>query len=417
MRKTILLIVFIFSAATIIKAESAELHELVYSAKSKNKLLLLKIFKSHTMVFPFDSGAFADSFIEVSLYATNPSDLVIINEYRVEAYPSVILLNSNGHLILPVKKANNFAEIKAYAEKAIKMKHEVKPLAQFDLEYHNGKMNKKTMFEYIGKRTVLGLDNSDVIDEYTHLAVPDDLLNKQTLLMFIDENNFNIPGAFCNFIEHNQEEIKQILKLNDERFYRLTDKSVEHNFQKCCNSSDEARLNNLINIKANAFYLGDKDILSSEYKMRYFHVTRQPLKLVDHARKHVNIVLKYREECEKELIEKNKRLFRSSFKNSAIQTVCAAKLRNAAQCVVEVMSVKSVLNDALSWSIKAEQLSDDNKHNIFETQAYIFYKLGKRDEAITNMEKAYNSIPQNNSEQKKIVGFNLVKMKRGEKIY
>ncbi|MDR1582632.1 MAG: hypothetical protein LBS55_05140 [Prevotellaceae bacterium] len=416
MKKIIMLIVFIFSA-TIINAELAELRELVSSAKYKDKLLLLKVFKSNTYGFPLESNTFADHFVEASLYASNPSDRVIINEYRIESYPSIVLLNSNGHLILPVKKVDNSSEVEAYMEKALEMKHETKPLAQLDLEYHNNKMNKTALYEYIGKRTNLELDNSDVIDKYTLLATPDDLLDKKTLLLFIDENNFNIPGVFCNFIEHNQEEIRQILKLSDERFYRLTKKSMEHNFQKICKDKDEERLNDLINIQANKFYSGDREILRREYIMRYFHVTYQPLKLVNHAREYVDVVLKYREQQEKEVVEKNKRLFSPSLKNSAVQTMCASKLRDAAQYVVEIMSAKSVLNDALSWSIKAEQLSGDDMYNIFETQAYILYKLGKRDDAITNMEKAYNSIPQDNIEQKKYIGFNLVKMKRGEKIH
>jgi tetratricopeptide (TPR) repeat protein len=418
MKKTVTLvalIVFIFSTA-IINAERAELHELVYSAKNKDKLILLKAFNSGVSDTFSDSTAFSDRFIEASLYVSNPSDLAIINEYNVETYPSIILLNAHGHLILPVKQINNIVEVEEYLGKALKMKHELKPLAQFDLEYRNNKMNKTTLYEYIAKRTSLGLDNSEMIDRYTHLATPGDLLDKKTLLLFIDENNFNIPGSFCSFIEQNQEKIRQILKLGDERFYRLTEKSVEYNFQKICQNKDEAGLNYIIDIKANVFNSGDREILHNEYMTRYFHSTYQPLKLIDYAREYVNSVLKYNEQQEKAVSETNKRLFSPSFKNSAVRTMCASKLRNAAQYVVEIMSAKSVLTDALSWSIKAEQFADD-RYDIYETRAYILYKLGRRDEALTNMEKAYNAIHQENIEQKENVGFNLIKMKRGEKIY
>jgi hypothetical protein len=416
MKKTVLLVVFIF-LATIINAESIALDKLVYSAKSKNKLLLLKVFNSDALNFSFDSTAFDDRFIEASLYASNPSDLVIINEYRVESYPSIILLNSNGHLLLPVKKVDNHAEVKAYMEKALKMKHESKPLAQCDLDYRNNKMNKASLYEYIDRRTSLGLDNSEMIDKYTQLATSGDLLNMKTLLLFIDENNFNIPGAFCSFLEQNNEEIRQILKLSDERFCRMAEKSVEYGFQKICNSQDESALKYLIDIEANIFNAGDMEILRNEYLTRYFHTTYQPLKLVNHAKEYVNAILQYKEQQEKELREQNKRLFSPIVKNSAVRIMCAAKLRDAAQYVVEIMSSKSALNDALSWSIKAEQFAADDKYDIYETQAYILYKLGKKDEAITNMEKAYNSIPQDNINQKTNIGFKLIKMKRGEKIY
>ncbi|MDR1339308.1 MAG: hypothetical protein LBK58_04570 [Prevotellaceae bacterium] len=416
MKRATVLIAFIFSAA-IIKAETVELLELVHSAKSNNKPILLKVFHSDISGFPFDSDSFADRFIEASFNASNSAGKAIVNEYKVEAYPSIILLNSSGYLILPVKKVSSLAEIREYAEKALKMKHETKPLAQLDLEYRNNKMNKTSLYEYIDKRTSSGLDNSEFIDKYTQMATSVDLLSGKTLTLFIDRNSFNIPGAFCSFVEQNQEEIKQVLKLGDERFNRMAEKSVEYSFRKICTNRDESALKHIIDIKANTFNAGDREILHNEYMTRYFHLTCQPLKLVKHAREYVDVVLKYRERQEEEFSERNKRLFAPSLKNSAVRTVCASKLRDAAQYVVEIMSAKSILRDALSWSLKAEQLADDDKYEIFETQAYILYKLGKRDEALERIEKAYNSIPQSNIEQKKSIGLNLVRMKRSEKIY
>ncbi|MDR0724813.1 MAG: hypothetical protein LBF59_02220 [Prevotellaceae bacterium] len=417
MKKIATLIVFVFSTVIINAEKSAELRELLYSAKNEDKLILLKIFNSNSAELPLDSTSFSDRFIEVSLYASNSSGIEIINEYRVEAYPSIILLNSNGHLILPVKQVDNLVEVEEYMGKALTMKHESKPLAQFDLEYRCNRMNKTSLYEYIGKRTSLGLDNSEMIDEYTRMTASGELLDKKILLLFIDENNFNIPGPFCSFIEQNQEEIKQTLKCGDERFLRLAEKSIEYNFQKICMEKDEAGLSYIVEIKADILNAGDREILHNEYMTRYFHNTYQPLKLIDYARKYVNAVLQYKEQQEKMLSEKNKRLFSPSLKNSATRTVCASKLRNAAQYVVEIMSVKSALNDALSWCLKAEQLAGDDKYNIYETQAYLLYKLGRKNEALANMEKAYNSIHHDNIEQKKNVGFNLIKMKRGEKIY
>jgi hypothetical protein len=416
MKKIIGLIVFIF-LSVIIHAESAEWNELLYSAKNKNKLILLKIFNSETSGFSFDSIPVADRFIEASLYVFNPSDREIINEYGVESYPSIILLNSNGHLILPVKKVDNLSEIKTYMEKALKIKHDSKPLSQFDLEYRNNKMNKASLYEYIGKRTSLGFDNSSIIDKYTQMVTTNDLLNKKTLLMFLDENKFNIPGAFCNFMKQNQEEIKQVLKLSDERFYRLVKKSVEYNFQKICENKDESALTDIVNTEINIFNTDDKDVLYNEYMTRYFHTTYQPLRLLNQVQEYVTAVLKYKDLQEKKITDKTTHLFSPSLKNSIVRTRCAFKLRNAAQYVVEMISAKSILNSALSWTVQAEQLADDDKCEIYETRAYILYKLGKRDNAIANMEKAYNSILQNNIEQKKNVGLNLIKMKRGEKIY
>jgi hypothetical protein len=417
MKKVIVSIVFIFLSA-LIRAESAEWNELLYSAKNKNKLILLKVLNSEISGFSLDSISFADRFIEASLYAFNPADREIINEYRIESYPSVILLNQNGHLILPVKKVDSFSELETYVEKALKIKYDSKPLAQLDLEYRNNKMNKASMYEYIGKRTSLGLDNSSIIDKYTQMAVPNDLLHRKTLMLFMSENRFNIPGAFCTFMNQNQEEIKQALKLGDERFYRLANRSVEYNFQKACERKDEAVLTDIINTEVSILNADDdKDILYNEYMTRYFHATYQPLKLIGQTQEYVAAIFKYKDLQEKKFNDKRNVHFSPELKNSIVRTRCAFRLRDAAQYIVEIMSAKSILNSALSWTVHAGELAGDNRCEIFETRAYILYKLGKRDEAIANMEKAYNSILQNDIEQKKNIGLNLIKMKRGEKVY
>jgi len=412
MKKIGIIIAFIFSIS-VSKAElNTELLELVHSAKSKDKLILIKVYNTD---FSFDSVSTSsgNKFIEATFYASNPAGVAIIKEYRIEAFPSIILLNSNGNLILPVKTVNSFSEIEEYMEMASKMKYEVKPLAQFDLDYRTNKMNKTAIFEYIIKRTSLDLDNSEIIDKYTQSVAANDLLNKKTLMLFLDENTINIPGRFFSFIEENQEDIKHLLKLGDERFQRLTDKSIEYNFQKICASKNEAALDYIIDIKTNASNTVSRDIVYNEYLTRYFHATCQPLKLANQARAYVNIIFKHIEQQEK---EKNKRLFSPQFKNTAYITY-SVKLRDAAQYVVETLSAKSILNDALSWSVTAEQFAETARYDIHETQAYILYKLGKKDDAINSMERAYNLIPQDNVEQRKSVGFNLIKMKRGEKIY
>jgi hypothetical protein len=413
MIKKIVLILIVFISANIIKAES--ITELINSAKNKNKFILIKVFNSDISYLPFDSIYFGDRFIEASLHTSNPADAAIIDEYRVEAFPSIILLNSNGYLILPVKKVNSLTEIEEYLEIASKTKYDSKPPAQLDLEYHSNKMNKAAIYEYIAKRTSSGLDNSDIIDQYTQLATANELLNKKTILLFLDENNINIPGSFFSFVEQNQEEIKQILKMSDDRFCRLADKSMEYSFQKICTRKDEPALSYIIDIKVNIFNGGDKEVMYNEYMTRYFHATYQPLKLANHVRAYVTAIFKHKEQQDNEFATKNKRLF--SPQNSATQVGYAAKLRDAAQYVVEILSAKSILNDALSWSITAEQMTDDTRYDVYETQAYILYKLGKKDDAIVSMEKAYNSIPQDNIEQRKNICFNLIKMKRGEKIY
>jgi hypothetical protein len=418
--KHLLLITTLAFSVGILKANPiAELRDLLYSAKNEGKCILIKVFDTDVATFydsVFFSNSFSNRFLEKSLYASNPSDIAIINNYKVRTYPSIILLNSNGNLILPVKQINNFTEMANYVEQAYSMKEEY-PIAQMDLDYQNNKMDKNAICEYIRKRTFLGLDNGDIIDNYALSASTDELLRKEILLLFLEQNNINIPGSFCDFLEQNQETIKNILKLSDERFSRLTDKAADHNFLKICKTQNESALNHIINWKIKLLPSENQDIIYNEYMTRYFYHTYQPLKLADHARACADAIFKHKKaEDEKKFSHRNKSLYTSPLSYSHTYVWYAGKLRNVAQYVVETLSVKSMLNRALAWSIAAEQLSNE-KYDVFETQAYILYKLGKKDEAIDNMEKAYSMIPENNTEQKEAVGVNLIKMKRGEKVY
>jgi tetratricopeptide (TPR) repeat protein len=413
MKRIIVTLVFILSSV-ISDAKYVELGELLYSAKNNDKLILLEIHYSAMSAFSLDSISCVDQFIRTSLYASDPADLAIINEYRVESYPSIVLLNSDGHLLLPVKRIDHPSELEPYMEKALNMKHDSKPLAQFDLEYRNDRMNRASLYEYITKRTSLGLNNSNIIDRYTQLVSPADLLNRKTLMLFIDENSFNIPGTFCSFVEQHQENIKQMLKLGDERFARLTEHSIEYNFRKICADKNESAIRRLVDFKATLSNIDDKELLYDEYLIRYLHANYQPLELVNRTRDYVAAVLKQIDVHENGSKQTG---FRSSLRYGAVQIAGAFRLNRAAQHIVEITSAKSILNEALAWNVKAEQLADSNKSDIYETRAYILYKLGKRDEAIELMEKAYTSTSKNKIEQKKDVGCNLIKMKRGEKIY
>ena len=420
MRAIILTLIGFFVSLGIAKAadELIEIQKLVHSAKSDHKNILIQVFESQGTEIDDSAYSFSGKFIISTLYASNRTDADIIQNYNVREFPSVILLNANGNLLLPVKKVNNVTDIEQYTQMAMKVK-EVKPIAQFDLEYQNKKLNKKGLYEYIVKRTLLGLDNSELIDNYAQQATKNELINNSTLKLFLEENNINIPGNFFNFITNNQEEIIYSLKCSDNHFHRLANKSMEHCFNRICSNKDENALENMINIKINSLNLENdenRDIIYNEYMTRYFHATYQPLKLANHATAYANAICKHKELLEEQAKETSKKLYSPTIINPVSQLSYALKLRNAAQYVVETISSKTMLNNALAWSNTAQQLDNDN-YGIYETQAYILYKLGKKDDAITSMEKAYNLVPMQNIKQKETVGFNLIKMKRGERIY
>lgn len=421
---TVVTLLVIFSSA---KAESGtELRKLVNTAKGADKCILIKVFGNDLPTELFDTHYQKEQFIETSLYLSDYRDAEIIRSYNVKSFPSVIVLNPEGNLLLPVKKVNSPKEIEEYADLAsrIKAEAEVNPMAQLDLDYGTDKMKAAAMLEYIEKRTSYGLDNGDVIDKYVSIVSPGDLLNKTTLVLFLENNNINISGAFCFFVKQNQEKIKTVLQLSDERFIRLMDKSITFRFDNVCKNADEFALSQIVDLKAGLSGM-DKGLIENEYATMYFYNTRQPLKLMNQSRIYADLIMKHYEanKVAQPNLVKSKRGSRSSLSSSPLTSLVslpvahAARLRTLSQYVVETLSVKSILDDALVWSTFAEQISDKTKYDIPETRAYILYKLGRKDEAVENMEKAYASVPHDDLDNKKIIGLNLIKMKRGDKIY
>ncbi|MDR2466088.1 MAG: thioredoxin family protein [Prevotellaceae bacterium] len=417
----ITLLLIINSAAS---AESdTEFRKLVNSAKGADKCILIKVFGNDPHSEFFDTPYQKEHFIEASLYLSDYRDAEIIRKYNVNAFPSVIVLNPDGNLLLPVKKVNTPREIDEYADLASKVKSEPNPMAQQDLDYGTNKMNAAAMLEYIEKRTSYGMDNGEVMDKYVSMVAPADMFNKRTLLLFLENNNINVPGACCFFVKQNQEKIKTVLQLSDERFVRLIDKSIEFRFDNICKNSDEFALSQIVDLKSSLSSI-DKALIENEYATKYFYGTRQPLKLMNQSRIYADLIMQHYERTKAEQPNPIKSK-RSSIKDKksplssvvSLPVAHAARLRNLSQYVVETLSVKSILDDALTWSIFAEQISNTARFDIPETRAYILYKLGRKDEAVEVMEKAYASVPHDNLDSKKLIGLNLIKMKRGDKIY
>ena len=397
-RKIVLLVGFVLSLNT----GSAELANVLNLAKNTGKCIAIKVFETPYTDNSLDSVFLAPHFIEMSVYAS--IDASIVRKYNVSAFPSLVILNSGGQLLLPVKQITCVNEMANYADMALEIRLENKPLAQMDLDYNNNSMNSSLFYEYIDRRTALGLDNSNIIDDYALLAPKQDLLNRKTLTLFIEKNNINIPGNFFSFLLQNRESIESILKLNDMNFQFFINKSLEYSLENICADRDEIALKKIIDTKVKLF-ADDPDIVYNEYTIRYYYATSQPLKLMEQSRKFVDILLQNRE------YEDNKPLL------SLSHIPYSMHLRNTAQYILETMSHKNILNEALKWTTIAEQMAAGNKHDIYQTRACLFYKLGKTEDAIACMEKAFFAVPNDNSIKRKDLGLLLVKMKRKERIY
>lgn len=400
------------SHATIIY-ESGRFEQALAKSKTLAKPVLIEI-QSPEAVRPewtYDRADFVN-------FRTTPFDRdyeTILRRYDLHGSQQFIFVNGDGHLLAPIQNVASESELKELASHALKHRYEPKPLPQQDFDYKHGYMDKHATFDYIAKRTMADMDNADIIDSYASETATQDLLRLGTLSLLFEKNVINIPGSFYSILSENADKVKKTLKLSDADYNKLIEKSSERSFEKLCHLHDEVALERFVATKTSAHSKQMSEILKNEYYSKFYYKTRQPLKLANFASAYADAIINHKDDGN--LQDRNRALYQSPTSSGETfdKEACSLKLRTAAQYVVETLSSKTMLNNALNWSLKAIEMF--NCAINYETHAYVLYKLGKRNEAIDSMAKAYAMVSGKSAREMENMGIKLIKMKRGEKIF
>ncbi|MDR2562775.1 MAG: hypothetical protein LBC98_02400 [Prevotellaceae bacterium] len=401
------------NAQTSIVYESGRFEQILAQAKTATKPVMIEIQTTESVhtEWAYDRSDFIN-------FKTTPFDRdyeIIMRRYDLQGPQQFIFVNGEGQLLAPIQNVASENELKKLVEQALKYKNDPKPLPQQDFDYRHGYMDKHAIFDYIAKRTVVELDNADIIDNYAAGIAAAELLKISTLSILFEKNTMNIPGNFYAFINENADKVKKTLKINNDEYNRIIEKSTEKCFEKLCLAHDEAAIEKLIATKTACLNNQMSVIVKNEYYSKFYYKTRQPLKLANCASAFADAIINHKDT--ENLQERNRALYLSTTNSGEAldKEACSLKLRTAAQYVVETLSSKTMLNNALVWSLKAIELFNCSVN--YETHAYVLYKLGKRREAIDSMAKAYAMISHKNIREMESMGIKLIKMKRGEKIF
>ena len=288
-------------------------------------------------------------------------------------------------------------------------------------EYRNNRTekvgkNKNSVYEQIVNLTKQGLNNADYIDIYAGMAHDRDMLKPNVLELFLNKNDINVTGEFARFVSKNSSKVMAISNMDEAEYSALFSRFADREFDRICESRSESdnfessiyesKINDLVRYIAANNGNVDPELLRAEYMTRYYYKTKQALKLADYAPRFADAIIRQGE-------NDSPKIYMSASNANSNNEIYAMKLSSAAQFIVETLSHKQTLNNALTWSIKAVELSGNSSN--YETQAYLLYKLGKRNEAIVCMEKAYTLAP--GFEELGEISMRLVKMKRGERIF
>ena len=381
------------------------------------------------------------NFINYRILPNSDNYSYLISRYNIESYPSYLYIKPDGMLLYMASGALSAADFSLNAQAAIKMRNDIKPIAQWDLEYKSKLYDKQFLYEYIKKCTSLGLDNADAIDKYVTIAQIDEMSKKDVLSLLLEKNKqINAKGAFYTYVSDNRDVIKKVMNYSDKQIDNVLMQSIYSTFNKACETKNEALLEAVIDAEVEMLSATHKtaEIIRNECLTRFYYATKQPVLLSNYVTLYANTILTQKQEISQQyIVGKNnhqeqtnqsgvnkKALFPSSFSmekevkargKEELDVAYSFKLRDAAQYVVEMLSNKRMLNSALVWSQMAIELFDNFSN--YETHAYVLYKLGKRGEAIASMEKACAVVPASEGSIREQVEARLIKMKRGERIW
>lgn len=416
----------------------------VQKAKNENKLIFVEVLNADLDDYNSAltsnnndniSNLYNNSFVNYRLTHNNEKYTYIVNRYKINKFPTYIYIQPNGILNYTISGDLSLQAFESNAQTAIKYKNESKPIAQWDLEYESQKNDKRFVYEYIEKRTILGFDNADIIDQYAKLVPTNDLLKSPIINLLLERNKaINADGALYRIVISNQEKVKKALLNKDSQLEQILLNCADYTFNKACKTKNEKLLESFITAKlalGNPANHEDSVIIQNECRAKFYYTTKQPVLMANFVHIYADMIMKQelkKEEQEETVVVNNintKGLFPSLLSQSSkplhqteqIDIAYSFKLRDAAQYVVEMLSNKAMLNNALIWSQKAIELFDNFSN--YETHAYVLYKLGKRREAITTMEKAYAVAPSSSESSliRENVEAKLIKMKRGERIW
>lgn len=225
-------------------------------------------------------------FINVKINAENGAGIAIAKKYYVTSYPTYLFLDHEGTLI---HKATGFmvqdklVEQLTKAQESLTSMDNLKKLTQ---EFESNRKNSALFYQYLKKRTSLGLDNADLMDEYVSLIGTQEAAKLINLQLIADNASFNarslkLGSALDVLIAHsfaydsleNSEDVETYVQM-----------AQMNSLNQAIENRDEALLEKVVIYNKYldlAIYDEDED---DAIRLKYYYATKNPEKYKKIAR-------------------------------------------------------------------------------------------------------------------------------------
>lgn len=411
MKKTILLLILMGIAPMMFGQmvfETGSWTDVKAKAIKENKLIFIDMYTSWcgpckvmvNTIFPLpQSGEFYNKhFVLYKVDAEKGEGVAIAKQYGVNSYPTYLFVDGTGKVFyrsggsMPVEKFIKEGET-ALAQFADK-----KTIEEWDAEYLRKKNDPAFVREYIAKRELLKLDNSDVLDGYVGIAKKEEMLTKEFLKNVISSNGkINAGGPFFNFLMEHFEKLPEISGMSREMLlYNFPFLTTLYSVGKAAKTNDEVFFERILEGNKRLAELSGDSISDLYLRSLYYSKTKQGEKLAAMACEYAEALLS----SVPEILEKDKAgwdkylegisqkpeqlqgkstqdlALTFSFRRTNQASGLSYKIRDLALNVSALCEDRELKYKALEWAYTASLLFENFSN--YEAIAVAYYELGNK---------------------------------------
>ncbi|MHC1780075.1 MAG: thioredoxin family protein [Bacteroidales bacterium] len=168
-------------------------------------------------IFPLpESGDFYNkNFINYKINAEKGEGVSIAKKFNVQSYPTYLFIDGNEKMYYKSGGSMPIEMFLAEGKKALDQFGDIKPIEKWDDEYITNKNDANFLKEYMSKRELLGIENSDILDQYATIANINDILNTDLLKIAISSKGIiNAGGPFFNIIIDNLDKVANAIGMS-----------------------------------------------------------------------------------------------------------------------------------------------------------------------------------------------------------
>lgn len=368
-----------------------------------------------------------NEFINLKINAEKGIGREIAKKYNVISYPTYLFLDSDG--VLVYKALGYMSKDKLFVELANsdRVWKSSRSISELEKQYQLNRNNANTLFNYLGKRTELQLDNAELIDEYISLLDDTQKSEIHNLQLIADNGSFDsrslYVGDALDFLLSNQDKFHSLKNVEDVEIY--ISMAQERSLGKAIKERDEVLLDRILDynkflnlniyddeyadrIKLK-FYYGIKD-LEKYNKTATVYVDDKLLKLGEDSLMKLDFQVyeSVKESMKGQLqgeSEVKKRNLLSSYRFT--QTIQVARLINEiCNESISLSKQQQDLNRLETWMRYSLKLMDRDIYYFRKIRPYsidllskIVYYQGKKEEGLSLKREAINLLRSNNNEE------------------